>query len=85
MVFNYLLNKFLSINSSESATMHATAASPVTFTEVLNISKILSTARIIPMASSGRPNCCNMITSVIVPAEGTAAVPIEDYYLNILK
>ena len=57
--------------------MHATAASPVTLTEVRNMSKILSTAKIIPMASSGKPNCCKIITKVIVPAEGTAAVPIE--------
>lgn len=57
--------------------MQATAASPVTFTDVLSISKILSTANMIPIASKGRPNCCNIITNVMVPADGTAAVPIE--------
>ena len=62
---------------SDSATMHDTAASPVTLTEVLNISKILSTANMIPIASKGNPNCCKISTNVIVPAEGTAAAPID--------
>ena len=35
----------------------ATAASPVTFTEVRSISRILSTASIMPIASRGKPNC----------------------------
>jgi hypothetical protein len=29
-----------------------------------------------PIASKGNPNCWRIITKVIVPAEGTAAVPI---------
>ena len=37
--------------------MQATVASPVTFTDVLIMSSILSTARIIPIASRGKPNC----------------------------
>ena len=53
------------------------AASPVTFTDVLIISSTLSTAKIIPIASKGRLNCYKIIIRVIVPAEGTAAVPIE--------
>ena len=47
----------LSKRFSESATIHATAASPVTLTEVLIISRILSTAKMMPIASKGRPNC----------------------------
>ena len=57
--------------------MHATAESPVTFTEVLIISKILSTAKINPIASSGSPNELKISAKVIVPADGTAAAPIE--------
>ena len=76
-LISYLLNIFLSNKPSDSATIHATAASPVTFTEVLNISRILSTARIMPMASSGKPNCWRIKTKVIVPAEGTAAAPMD--------
>ncbi len=53
----YLLKISLSKRPSESATMQAIAASPVTLTDVRSISSILSTARIIPIASSGRPNC----------------------------
>ena len=47
----YLLKIFLSSIPSDSATMHDTAASPVTLTEVLNISRILSTANMMPIAS----------------------------------
>ena len=57
--------------------MQATVASPEMFTAVLIISKTLSTARIIPIASKGRLNCWRIITNVIIPADGTAAVPIE--------
>ena len=57
--------------------MQATVASPVTLTDVLIMSSILSTARIIPLASRGRPNCRRMITRVMVPADGTAAAPTE--------
>ena len=52
-----LLNTISSKESSDLATTQATVASPVTFTDVLIISRILSTANIIPIASRGRPNC----------------------------
>ena len=52
-----LLNTISSKEFSDLATTQATVASPVTFTDVLIISKILSTASIIPIASRGRPNC----------------------------
>ena len=72
-----MLNIDLSISFSEFATIHATAASPQTFTEVRIISKILSTASINPIASRGYPSVLKINARVIVPAEGTAAVPIE--------
>ena len=46
------------------------------------MSKILSTARINPIASRGRPTDPNIKASVTVPAEGTAAVPIEVIIAN---
>ena len=57
--------------------MQETAASPHTFTDVLIISKILSTANINPIASKGKPTDPKIKANVTVPAEGTAAVPIE--------
>ena len=71
----YLLNASLSKRFSELATTQATAASPVTFTEVLIMSKILSTAKIKPIASKGSPNELKINAKVIVPADGTAAAP----------
>ena len=62
---------------SEFPTMQAIAESPITFTEVLIISKILSTAKINPIASSGSPKELKISAKVIVPADGTAAAPIE--------
>ena len=59
------------------ATIHAIAASPVTLTDVLIMSSTLSTARMIPIAWSGKLNCCKIIIKVMVPADGTAAVPME--------
>ena len=73
----YLLNTSLSKRCSEFATIQATAESPVTLTEVLIISKILSTAKIKPIASRGSPNELRISAKVIVPADGTAAAPIE--------
>mgnify|MGYP005663598253 CR=1 FL=1 len=46
------------------------------------MSSTLSTARIIPIASKGRLNCCKIITKVIIPADGTAAVPIRSQLLT---
>ena len=51
------LNTISSKESSDLATTQATVASPVTFTDVRIMSNILSTAKIIPIASRGRPNC----------------------------
>ena len=45
------LNTISSKEFSDLATTQATVASPVTFTDVLIISRILSTANIIPIAS----------------------------------
>ena len=52
-------------------------ASPVTFTAVLNMSKMWSIPIMIPIASTGRPTEPNTIFNVINPTEGTPAVPIE--------
>ena len=68
---------FLSKSPSEFATTHATAASPETFTEVLIMSRILSTAKIKPIASNGSPKELKMRANVTVPADGTAAAPME--------
>mgnify|MGYP003305704569 CR=1 FL=1 len=52
-------------------------APPVTFVVVLIISNILSTPRIKANPTLGTPIASKIITSVIIPAPGTAAVPIE--------
>ena len=70
----YLLNTCSSKRFSEFATIQATAESPVTLTDVLIISKILSTAKIKPMASNGSPNELKIRAKVIVPADGTAVL-----------
>ena len=54
-----------------------TAASPVTFTIVLHISRGLSIAKIKANPASGIPACARTITSITIHALGTAAVPIE--------
>ena len=76
-IITYPLNIFSSNSFSDLATIHDTAASPQTFTAVLIMSKILSTASIRPMASSGNPSDPSIRAKVTVPADGTAAVPIE--------
>ena len=57
-------------------TIMDTAASPVTFTTVLHISKGLSTANIkakpIANLSDGKPIDSNTITNITIPAPGTA-------------
>ena len=63
--------------------MHETAASPHTFTAVRIISSILSTARMRPIASKGSPTEPRIKAKVTVPAEGTAAVPIDVTIANI--
>ena len=52
-------------------------ASPVTFTTVLNMSKILSTAKINAIPAGSIPTDDNTITNITIPAPGTAAAPIE--------
>ena len=54
-----------------------TVASPVILTIVLHISRGLSTAKINANPASGIPAWDNTITNTIIPALGTAAVPIE--------
>jgi len=46
-------------------------------TQVLNISRILSTARIIQIASTGRPIVRNTVVSIRIPAQGIHAAQIE--------
>ena len=76
----------MSRSSSELATTHATAASPETFTEVLIMSRILSTAKIKPIASKGSPKELKIRANVIVPADGTAAAPIAKKIIkNVLE
>ena len=67
----------LSNSPSVAATTTEQAASPVILIIVLIISSILSTPAIITIPSIGRPTACNTIPSIIIPAPGTPAVPIE--------
>ena len=62
---------------SLAATDTATAASPVTLTVVLTISKIRSTPKIKATPALGTPTDSSMIINIIIPAAGTAAVPID--------
>src|SRR5690606_9728283 len=68
------LSNFFAINKE-------TVASPVTFITVLNMSKGLSTAKMrdkpIVILEMGNPKDSRTITSMIKPAPGTAADPIE--------
>ena len=58
-------------------------ASPVILTAVLNISRIWSIPKIIPIASTGNPTELNTIVKVTRPTDGTPAVPIVmQRYLN---
>ena len=47
------------------------------FTVVLPISKILSIPATKAIPSTGKPTLCKTIASMIIPAPGTPAVPIE--------
>ena len=62
---------------SEAATTVATVASPVTLVTVRIMSRIRSTPRINAMPAVGTPIASRMITSMMMPAPGTAAVPID--------
>ena len=57
--------------------LFATVASPVTLTTVLNISKILSTAKIKAIPSGSIPIELNTMTNITIPAPGAAAAPID--------
>src|SRR5690554_3290004 len=63
---------------SPLAIMVLTVTSLVTLTMVLNISKILSTGKIMAIQAGFRPTASNTIMSITNPALGTAAEPIED-------
>ena len=52
-------------------------ASPVTLTAVLNMSMIWSIPKSMAIASTGNPTELNTIFKVMIPTEGTPAVPIE--------
>ncbi len=55
----------------------AVRRSPQTFTAVRNISRILSIARMIPIASIGRPIEIKTVARIKIPAHGIHAAPIE--------
>ncbi len=57
--------------------MTATVASPVTLIVVLIISRILSTPRMSAIPALGTPTASSIMTSITIPAPGTAAVPME--------
>src|SRR5690554_7069998 len=62
---------------SPSAIIEQTVASPVTFTTVLNMSKILSTGKMMAIQAGFKPTESNTIISITKPALGTAADPID--------
>ena len=74
---------FLPLNMSRSMalflneTIMVQIASPVTFTAVLNMSRMWSIPMIMAIASTGRPTELNTIFNVINPTDGPPAVPIE--------
>src|SRR5690606_25247029 len=59
------------------ATTIVTAASPVIFTTVRHISRILSGANINAIPATGTPIASNTIISITTPAPGTPADPID--------
>ena len=65
---------YLRVSMAETESAHA--ESPVIFTTVLPISKILSTPRTNAIPSTGSPTACNTIAIITTPAPGTPAVPI---------
>src|SRR5690606_38292419 len=73
---DFLIRPSGSSPSVEATTAH-TVASPVTFTTVLNISRILSGAMIKAIPVAGTPIDSNTIINMIRPAPGTPADPID--------
>ena len=68
---------FSAFLSSKWETTIVQAASPVILTVVLPISKIRSTPATRAMPSTGSPTEVNTMASIIIPAPGTPAVPME--------
>ncbi len=68
---------FLSVSPSSFAIIAVPHESPHTFTAVLHMSSILSTATSIPSPSSGSPTALRTIIIVKSPALGIAAAPME--------
>ena len=62
---------------SELAMIVDTAASPVTFTTVRHISRIRSTGKMIAIQAGFNPTLSRIKISMINPAPGTAADPID--------
>ena len=77
LYFNRYMLFLVSFSPSSRATTAAPQASPHTFTAVRHISNNLSTAKIIPMPSSGRFTALSTMTIVTRPALGIAAAPID--------
>ena len=65
------------LRCSRRETQIAQVASPVMFSVVRPMSKILSTPMISAMPSTGTPICARTIASMIGPAPETPAVPME--------
>ena len=63
--------------SSILETQSVHAASPVMFTVVRPMSKIRSIPATSAIPSTGRPTLCSTIASMIIPAPGTPAVPMD--------
>ena len=67
----------MSISPSDLAIIDETDASPVMFTTVLSMSRILSTGKMIAIHAGFKPTDCNTMIIIINPALGTAAAPME--------
>jgi Na+/H+-dicarboxylate symporter len=63
----------------------ATAASPVTLTTVLAISRILSTPRIRATPALGTPIDSRIIISIMIPAAGVALILGVDRILDMAR
>lgn len=70
---DFLASRFL----SRLDTIIQQLASPVIFTTVRPISKILSTPATRAIPSTGRPTEVRTMASMTIPAPGTPAVPME--------
>src|SRR5690606_6088596 len=62
---------------SLAATIVATVASPVMLVTVRHMSRMRSTPRMSAIPALGTPTASRMMTSMMMPAPGTAAVPME--------